>query len=60
MLMLFFVFIKKYRISKENRKMGVLENEGEKYAQHNLRKYLRTRPPQVMPSLNRFFSEEDN
>lgn len=33
MLMFFFVFIKKYRISKENRKMGVLENEdeGEKY-----------------------------
>jgi len=42
--------------------MGILENkdEGEKYAQHNFRKYLRTRQPQVMPSLNRFFSQEDN
>lgn len=42
--------------------MGILENEneGEMYAQHKLRKFLRTRPPQVMPSLNRFFSEENN
>ncbi|ESQ32548.1 hypothetical protein EUTSA_v10005671mg [Eutrema salsugineum] len=48
------------RINKANRKMGILENEdeGEKYAQHNLRKYLRTRQPQVMPSLNRFFSHD--
>lgn len=50
-----------YRISKVHRSMAVLENEeeGEKYAQHSLRKFLRTRPPQVMPSINRFFSDHD-
>ncbi|CAN0870337.1 hypothetical protein LINGRAHAP2_LOCUS9499 [Linum grandiflorum] len=49
------------RVNKSNRKAGVLENydEGEKYAEHGLRKFLRTRPPQVMPALNSFFSSID-
>ncbi|KAI9154330.1 hypothetical protein LWI28_024505 [Acer negundo] len=48
------------RIDKAQRSKGVLENEeeGEKYAQHGLRKFLRTRPPQVMPSINHFFSQD--
>ncbi|KAM3363692.1 putative protein isoform X1 [Capsicum galapagoense] len=50
------------RINKAHRSMGVLENEeeGEKYAKHSLRNFLRTRPPQVMPSINRFFSNDNN
>ncbi|XP_009792586.1 uncharacterized protein LOC107768274 [Nicotiana tabacum] len=50
------------RIKKAHRSMAILENEeeGEKYAQHSLRKFLRTRPPQVMPSINRFFSDQNN
>lgn len=59
-----FILIRKivYRINKAHRSMGVLENEeeGEKYAKHSLRNFLRTRPPQVMPSINRFFSNHDN
>jgi hypothetical protein len=48
-----------YRISKRRRTMAVLDNkeEGEKYAEHGLRKFLRTRPPEVMPAINHFFSE---
>ncbi|CAJ2669167.1 uncharacterized protein LOC123889989 [Trifolium pratense] len=47
------------RISKRRRAMAVLDNkeEGEKYAEHGLRKFLRTRPPEVMPAINHFFSE---
>ncbi|XP_057970888.1 uncharacterized protein LOC131159746 [Malania oleifera] len=46
------------RVNKEHRRMAVLENEeeGEKYAEHSLRKFLRSRPPEVMPAINRFFS----
>ncbi|GMN67144.1 hypothetical protein TIFTF001_036206 [Ficus carica] len=49
------------RINKAHRSMGVLENkeEGEKYAEHSLRKFLRTRPPEIMPSINHFFSSQD-
>ncbi|KAL5582095.1 hypothetical protein UlMin_014537 [Ulmus minor] len=49
------------RLNKANRKMGVLENkeEGEKYAEHSLRKFLRTRPPEIMPSINHFFSRNE-
>lgn len=49
------------RIKKEKRMMGVLENadEGEKYIEHHLRKFLRTRPPEVMPAINHFFSKQD-
>ncbi|KMT18675.1 hypothetical protein BVRB_2g028040 [Beta vulgaris subsp. vulgaris] len=47
------------RINKAHRATAVLENheEGEKYAEHGFRKYLRTRSPEVMPSINSFFSE---
>ncbi|XP_031490927.1 uncharacterized protein LOC116258012 [Nymphaea colorata] len=46
------------RINKDHRKTSVLENyeEGEKYAEHRLRQFLRTRPPEIMPTINRFFS----
>ncbi|GLT61970.1 hypothetical protein SLA2020_346400 [Shorea laevis] len=46
------------RINKENRKKAVLENyeEGESYSEHGLRKFLRTRPPEIMPTINHFFS----
>ncbi|KAG6759097.1 hypothetical protein POTOM_035564 [Populus tomentosa] len=49
------------RVTKENRAAGVLDNfkEGEKYAEHGLRKYVRNRTPQIMPSLNGFFSDPD-
>ncbi|GLU01754.1 hypothetical protein SLE2022_190410 [Rubroshorea leprosula] len=48
------------RINKEHRKTAVLENreEGESYREHSLRKFLRTRPPEVMPTINHFFSED--
>ncbi|MFS7947982.1 putative NADH-ubiquinone reductase complex 1 MLRQ subunit [Helianthus anomalus] len=46
------------RVNKVHRTMGVLENhdEGQKYAEHGLRRFLRTRPPEVMPNVNSFFS----
>ncbi|KAK1432943.1 hypothetical protein QVD17_09846 [Tagetes erecta] len=46
------------RVNKEHRTTAVLENhdEGEKYAEHGLRRFLRTRPPEVMPTVNSFFS----
>ncbi|WCJ25542.1 B12D protein [Euphorbia peplus] len=49
------------RIHKSNRQRAVLENreEGEKYAEHSLRRFLRTRPPQVMPAINNFFSKDN-
>ncbi|XWS36845.1 hypothetical protein CRYUN_Cryun20dG0120800 [Craigia yunnanensis] len=48
------------KINKSDRSKAVLENyeEGEKYAEHGLRKFLRTRPPEVMPAINHFFSED--
>ncbi|KAK6928061.1 NADH-ubiquinone reductase complex 1 MLRQ subunit, partial [Dillenia turbinata] len=47
------------RVNKDHRASGVLENfeEGEKYAEHGLRRFLRTRPPQIMPAINNFFSD---
>ncbi|KAK9090107.1 hypothetical protein Sjap_023284 [Stephania japonica] len=49
------------RINKAHRSSGVLENaeEGEKYSQHALRKYLRQRRPEIMPAINQFFSENE-
>ncbi|GAU30250.1 hypothetical protein TSUD_68020 [Trifolium subterraneum] len=49
------------RVNKENRSAGVLENhaEGEAYAEHKLRKFLRSRSPEVMPSVNKFFSDPE-
>jgi hypothetical protein len=50
-----------FRVNKENRSAGVLENyaEGEAYAEHKLRKFLRNRPSEVMPSVNKFFSDPE-
>ncbi|KAF2299277.1 hypothetical protein GH714_031207 [Hevea brasiliensis] len=49
------------RINKDHRRMAVLENEeeGEKYVEHGLRKFLRTRRPEIMPAINHFFSDND-
>lgn len=49
-----------YRVNKTRRSMAVLDNreEGEKYAEHGLRKFLRTRPPEIMPTINHFFSQD--
>ena len=47
------------RVNKENRAAGVLDNhaEGERYAEHGLRKYVRNKTPQIMPTINKFFSD---
>ncbi|KAK4758102.1 hypothetical protein SAY87_019403 [Trapa incisa] len=47
------------RVTKENRAAGILNNfeEGEKYSQHVVRKFVRGKPPQIMPSVNSFFSD---
>ncbi|KAL8124419.1 uncharacterized protein LOC141718098 [Apium graveolens] len=49
------------RVTKENRAAGVLDNfaEGEKYSQHVLRKYVRNKSPEIMPSINGFFAKPD-
>jgi len=51
-----------FRVTKQNRAAGILENfeEGEKYSQHGLRKYVRGRTPQIMPTVNNFFSDPSN
>ncbi|CAL5191050.1 unnamed protein product [Lathyrus oleraceus] len=48
------------RIRKSGRTNGVFDNEeeGEKYAKHGLRNFVRTRPPEVMPTINHFFSQQ--
>lgn len=48
-----------FRVNKQNRAAGVLENfdEGERYAEHPVRKFLRGRRPEIMPSLNKFFAD---
>ncbi|KAK7374654.1 hypothetical protein VNO80_08091 [Phaseolus coccineus] len=48
------------RVNKTRRSMPVWDNreEGEKYAEHSLRKFLRTRPPEIMPTINHFFSQD--
>ncbi|KAJ8567021.1 hypothetical protein K7X08_019229 [Anisodus acutangulus] len=47
------------RVTKENRAAGVLDNfsEGEKYAEHALRKFVRNKSPEIMPNINGFFSD---
>ncbi|XP_051117003.1 uncharacterized protein LOC127241824 [Andrographis paniculata] len=47
------------RVNKQGRAAGVLENfeEGHKYADHALRKFVRNRRPEIMPSINSFFSD---
>ncbi|KAJ0527089.1 putative NADH-ubiquinone reductase complex 1 MLRQ subunit [Helianthus annuus] len=48
-----------YRVNKENRAAGVLDNfaEGERYAEHSLRKFVRNKSPEIMPNLNSFFAD---
>lgn len=47
------------RVTKENRTAGVLDNfvEGEKYAEHGLRKFVRNKSPEIMPGVNSFFAD---
>ncbi|KAK1324390.1 hypothetical protein QJS10_CPA01g01995 [Acorus calamus] len=47
------------RVSKEGRTAGVLENfeEGHNYAEHRIRKLVRNRAPQIMPTINSFFND---
>lgn len=47
------------RLLKENRAAGILDNfeEGEKYAEHKLRKFVRNKSPEIMPSINKYFTE---
>ncbi|GAV90680.1 B12D domain-containing protein [Cephalotus follicularis] len=49
------------RVTKEHRTAGILENfeEGQRYSQHGLRKFVRGRSPQIMPSINGFFSDPE-
>ncbi|KAG6482231.1 uncharacterized protein LOC122017640 [Zingiber officinale] len=46
------------RVNKAHRASAVLENheEGQKYSRHGLRRFLRHRPPEVMPAVNTFFA----
>ncbi|WZZ00250.1 hypothetical protein YC2023_072578 [Brassica napus] len=47
------------RCTKENRAAGILDNhaEGEKYKENFLRKYVRDKRPEIMPGLNKFFTD---
>ncbi|PWA81626.1 NADH-ubiquinone reductase complex 1 MLRQ subunit [Artemisia annua] len=47
------------RVTKENRAAGILDNhaEGEKYAEHPLRKFVRNKSPEIMPNINSFFAD---
>ncbi|KAK2389350.1 hypothetical protein P8452_27097 [Trifolium repens] len=49
------------RVTKQNRAAGVLDNfsEGEKYSQHFVRRFVRDKSPQIMPSINNFFSNPE-
>ncbi|KAK3013871.1 hypothetical protein RJ639_009268 [Escallonia herrerae] len=55
----FFFCIEIPRVTKENRAAGVLDNfdEGEKYSQHFVRRFVRNKSPEIMPSINSFFSD---
>ncbi|WCJ36019.1 B12D protein [Euphorbia peplus] len=46
------------RITKQNRTAGVLDNfaEGRQYSEHFVRRYVRNKSPEIMPSLNNFFT----
>ncbi|CAI9093272.1 OLC1v1028737C1 [Oldenlandia corymbosa var. corymbosa] len=49
------------RVTKQNRAAGVLENfeEGERYSQHFVRRFVRGKRPEVMPNINKFFSDPE-
>lgn len=57
--MLFFNPSINIRVTKENRAAGVLDNheEGEKYKEHYLRKLVRNKTPEIMPAINKFFTD---
>ncbi len=46
------------RVTKQNRAAGVLDNfaEGERYKEHVVRRFLRNKSTEIMPSLNQFFA----
>ncbi|KAL9831620.1 putative NADH-ubiquinone reductase complex 1 MLRQ subunit [Arabidopsis thaliana] len=48
-----------FRCTKENRAAGILDNhaEGEKYKENFLRKFVRNKKPEIMPGLNKFFTD---
>lgn len=48
-----------FRVTKQNRAAGILDNhdEGEKYSQHFIRRFVRGKSTEIMPSLNGFFSD---
>ncbi|KAL3835152.1 hypothetical protein ACJIZ3_009888 [Penstemon smallii] len=50
------------RVSKEKRAAGILENfdEGQKYSENFLRKFVRNKKPEIMPSINNFFTDPQN
>ncbi|KAL8547408.1 hypothetical protein ACS0TY_006946 [Phlomoides rotata] len=47
------------KVNKQGRAAGVLENfdEGEMYSEHALRKFVRNKRPEIMPSINSFFAD---
>jgi hypothetical protein len=47
------------RVNKAGRAAGVLENheEGRRYAMHSLRSFVHDKTPEIMPSINKFFTE---
>ncbi|XP_072981136.1 uncharacterized protein [Typha angustifolia] len=50
------------RIKKAHRTTAILDNadEAQRYSQHRLRKFLGHRPPEIMPSINSFFSRSSD
>ncbi|KAG2610477.1 uncharacterized protein LOC120703001 [Panicum virgatum] len=47
------------RVNKAGRAAGVLENheEGRRYAMHSLRSFVHDKTPEIMPAINKFFTE---
>ncbi|CAM0913430.1 unnamed protein product [Alopecurus aequalis] len=47
------------RVSKVGRAAGVLENheEGRRYAEHGLRAFVQNKTPEIMPGINKFFTD---
>jgi hypothetical protein len=46
-------------VNKAGRAAGVLENheEGRRYAMHSLRSLVHDKTPEIMPAINKFFTE---
>ena len=55
----FAFFLLYIRVCKEKWAAGVLDNfaEGEMYAEHFLRKFVRNKSPEIMLSINKFFTD---